>query len=98
MSNVPLNKKVATKIIKAHGITAIKYHKTDVVTIYHEHDDKTKLQSGGYRTATTKRRMNEVSREYNLGFHVFQKKGKWFVKLFDDRTVDFFDNMIIPTN
>lgn len=98
MSRTPLKKKLATKIIETHGVTTIKFYATDIVAIFHQHNNKTRLNSGGYRTATTKRRMNEVSKEYNLGFHVSQKSKKWFVRLFDGRTVEYFENMIIPTN
>lgn len=51
------------------------------------------LSSGGYRTATTKRRMNEVSEHYGLRFRVFQTDHKWYVTLPSGRTYGFVDGM-----
>ena len=58
------------------------------------------LNSGGYRTATTKRRMNEVSKEDDLGFKVYQKNGDWYVDItqkprgkWQSDTLDFIDGI-----
>lgn len=52
------------------------YHSTEVVrataTIV-------TLDSGGYRTHTTKTRMNQAANQYGLGYQVFQKDFEWFV-------------------
>ena len=37
------------------------------------------LNTGGWFTYTTKRKMNEVSNNFGLGFSIFQKKGEWIV-------------------
>lgn len=37
------------------------------------------LNTGGYRTVTTKRRMNEISKEAGLGFSVYAIRGSWYV-------------------
>jgi hypothetical protein len=61
---------------KESGFYRVKYHETNVVSF----DDKTIiLDNGGHRTATTKTRMNQTSNEFDLGFHVYQEKGEWFV-------------------
>lgn len=57
--------------------THVRYHNTDVVSFSPK---QIKLNTGGWKTATTKTRMNQTSNQYNLGFTVFQKKGNWFVK------------------
>ncbi len=44
------------------------------------------LRTGGYRTNTTKTRMNQAASHYRLPFAVWQKKGVWFV--------DFRGNMV----
>jgi len=64
--------------IKHEGeATAIRYHYTDVVTF----DNNTiTLNHGGWTSVTTKKRMNQVSIEYGLGFRVYQKNFNWFVK------------------
>jgi len=65
-------------------------YETDIVTVG---KDTIILNSGGYRTVTTKRRMNEISEELGLGFSVSSIKGKWMVfnkgywYIFSDRMV-----------
>lgn len=39
------------------------------------------LNAGGYRTATTKRRINQVATAYGLPFRVYQTRGIWFVRV-----------------
>ena len=46
------------------------------------------LNTGGYFTATTKTRMNQASRQFNLGFLVFQEDFKWYVDV-DGHTLEF---------
>ena len=55
------------------------------------------LFDGGWRTATTKSRLNVILKEHGNGDYVFQKKGEWFVTFSDYRnnsvTVPFFSGM-----
>ena len=37
------------------------------------------LDSGGWRTVPTKKRINEVAQELGLDFCVFQRKGEWWI-------------------
>lgn len=37
------------------------------------------LNSGGWQTVTTKRRLNEAAKAFGLGFAVWQKDFEWFV-------------------
>lgn len=68
----------------------VTYRNTDIVT----HTPKTvTLRSGGYETVTTKRKMNQASIQFDLGYGVFQKDFKWFVDLPNGKTVDFVDGM-----
>lgn len=67
------------------GKTRVTYHQTDVVTF---DDDTIELDSGGYKTLTTKTRMNQASNEYDLGYVVYQQKGKWYVD-YDGETIPF---------
>ena len=68
--------KVATKIRKDSDGTHVRYHYTDVVTV---EKDKIVLRHNGWATVTTKRRMNQVSELYGLGFYVSQKDFDWYV-------------------
>ena len=71
------------------GLTAVRYHYTDVVKWDR---DVIILDSGGWQTVTTKRRMNQVSDAHNLGFRVYQRDFEWFVD-FKEKTLPFYDGM-----
>ena len=61
------------------------YHGTAVV----EWDpEKIVLETGGYRTATTKERMNQAADVYGLGFRVYAKNREWFAD-FRGETIPF---------
>lgn len=78
--------KTATDIRTEDGQTVVRYHRTDVVRF----DQRTvTLNCGGWRTATTKTRMNQAARQFGLGYHVWQKSWSWYVDLPDGRTVPF---------
>lgn len=66
---------------------AIKYHGTLVVI--HAADGRTELNSGGYKTVTTKRRMNEHTNSF-----VFQKSFTWYVQT-NGIVREFHDHMMI---
>lgn len=87
MSN-PFKGKTATKVLDLSdkdGLrTAVRYHDTNVVEFT---QDTITLNSGGWQTVTTKRRMNEVSAQYGLGFHVSQENFKWWVDIEDPNGV-----------
>lgn len=68
---------VATSIVGRAGKTEVVYHGTPVVTF---DDMRIKLDTGGWRTATTKTRMNQTANQFGLGFHVSQEDHKWSVR------------------
>ena len=79
--------KTHTTIPTENGVTRIVYHSTAVVSF----DDKLIfLRTGGWRTATTKTRMNQASNQFGLGYYVYQRKGSWYVD-FRGTTFNFFD-------
>ena len=84
-----------TKVVKADAMTLVRYWGTDVVKI-NESKHTIQLNSGGYHTPTTKRRMNQASNQFHLGFTVFSKKGQWWV-LKGLTKYPFKDNMFIIT-
>lgn len=55
----------------------VRYHDTDVVTAHT--DGRITLRTGGWKTATTKTRMNQAANEFGLEYSVWQKAGQWFV-------------------
>jgi hypothetical protein len=40
------------------------------------------LNSGGWQTVTTKRKMVQAANQFGLGYSVYQHKGEWFVCVF----------------
>ena len=86
--------KVSTTIAPAFdgsGSTAVTYHSTAVVTF---NRDIIRLNSGGYRTVTTKRRMNEVAQAFSLGYRVWQTNHEWYV-YWQGNKYTFYDGMIL---
>lgn len=59
----------------------VTYHDTDVVIA--SGSDLTGydviLNTGGWKTATTKTRMNQFSNEYGLPFNVYQRDYTWYI-------------------
>jgi hypothetical protein len=74
------------------GVTRVVYHSTSVVEI--APDGSVTLDSGGWRTPTTKTRMNQAANQFSLGFQVYARDGEWFV-LFSGHNLPFFDGMTL---
>lgn len=77
-----------TTIETRDGWTRMVYHGTCVAekreTRYLDPRDPragtfVRLNTGGYFTKTTKKRMNQFAEMFNLGFRVVQDKGNWYV-------------------
>jgi len=74
------------------GSVAIELHGTKVVIIHP--DDSVTLNSGGYRTSTTKKRINKYS-----PMKVYQKNYTWYLDNgteFEDGIIVTQDYMVIP--
>jgi hypothetical protein len=56
--------------------TTVTLHQTDIVVFTAE---TITLNTGGWPTATTRNRMNQVASEYHLGYRVYQVRGQMFV-------------------
>jgi hypothetical protein len=83
------------------GSVSVRYHSTDVVMVTAR--GVVTLNTGGWRTVTTKTRMNQAANQFGLGFMVSQKDRVWTVRVlgrdgdwskarvvkFDDYTVTF---------
>ena len=81
----------ATKIYSDNEHTCIKYHHTNVVKF---NEREIILNSNGYRTLTTKTRMNQASNQYNLGYNVYQQDFEWFIS-YRGLILPFEDNIIL---
>lgn len=66
-----------TQVLTDADKTRVIYYETPVVTF---DESKIVLNTGGWWTPTTQVRMNQASREFGLGFRVFQKARDWFVE------------------
>jgi len=77
--------------IQTDGSVAIELHGTNVVVIYP--DDSVMLNSGGWRTSTTKDRINKYS-----PVRVYQKNYEWFLSdgpPFEDRMIVTPDGVVV---
>lgn len=59
------------------GVTRVKYRDTNIVNF---HNKGFYLSTDGHKTATTKKKMNQASVDFDLGFKVYQRKNEWFVE------------------
>jgi len=95
MPNVELPKSISkrnTSGVRQSGRLDITLYNTKIVSF---NTDTVTLNSGGYKTSTTRRRMNEVSQEYNLGYRVYQVNNTWYVDTKNNKSVPFRDGMKI---
>ena len=83
-ANIPINNEQSRLIVT--------FHNTAVVQVVN--DRYVILNSGGWLTPTTKRRMNQASDVYRLNYLVYQKGWVWYVQT-PEVTAEFVDNIII---
>lgn len=77
------------KFTAPNGDTVIRLHQTDVVRITPK--GKTILNSGGWRTSTTKDRMG-----YAPGVRLWAKQGSWYVGNGEGPAVPYYDGITLP--
>lgn len=80
-----------TRVLNDEIGTRVFFHDTPVVSF---NDRSILLNTGGWRTRSTKVRMNQASQEFALGFRVFQKKNDWFVG-YRNNTFSFVSDELI---
>jgi len=78
------------KLRTPKGAQQFIYRCTAVVTV--QPDGSIVLDSGRWKTATTKRAMNQASSEAGLGFRVYAKAREWFVS-YKGAELEFVDGM-----
>ena len=78
-----------TRITQDETGLAVVYHQTCIVRYYTGEPlaigmayrlPTVVLRTGGYKTVTTKRKMNQAAIEFNLPFQVWQHKHQWWVR------------------
>jgi hypothetical protein len=82
-----------TTFCRTLGCLIVTYHSTAVVTV--DAGGMVRLDNGGWQTASTKTRMNQAAAQFNLGFNVAQKGGKWSVRTPAGDVVPFLDGKAV---
>ena len=67
-------------------------------TIYEVTEESYIFNTDGFKTVTTKRRMNQISEDFNLGFEIYQKNYCWFVYDSITNKTYKFGNLYINTS
>lgn len=83
-----------TKVFADAGMMVVRLHSTDVVKF---DADSIVLNTGGYNTVTTRRRMNEASKQFALGYKVFSKDFSIHVT-YGENTFPFDSKIILYRN
>ena len=83
-----------TLVQTTNGTTTVRLHHTTVVSF---DQDRVTLNSGGWRTVTTKARMNQAANQFALPYRVWQKDFSWFITI-GDKVYTFHDYMSINRN
>jgi hypothetical protein len=79
-----------TTVVENGDDLAVTYVSTAIVK---RNGNTITLDSGGWETVTTKRKMNQAARQFALGFSVYQKRGKWYAVTPKGETVPFYDGL-----
>lgn len=82
----------ATNFVQQGNCVDVTYHATLIVRASEKFIT---LNSGGWKTVTTKRKMQQASNQFNLGYGVYQKAGQWYVE-YQGVHVKFFDGITFP--
>ena len=85
-------KSYKTVIFKEENKRKVVFHETVVVS-HDLQNGEIKINSGGWRTSTTKSRINAYFKEYVKGFiRLYQSKWEWFIED-NDNVYPFKDGM-----
>ena len=83
-----------TTVARDNNVLMVTYHNTVVVKVV---DNRyVTLNTGGWYTTTTKRRMNQASLQYSLGYVVYQADFVWYVSI-GDEIEPYYDGITIDT-
>lgn len=64
------------RIVYKDGRVAIRFHQTDIIS---EQDGLVTLNSGGYKTVTTKDRISEYLLWFGVPFYISQRNHQWYI-------------------
>jgi hypothetical protein len=90
-----------TKVAQDGNTTVVTYHTTQIVTVVHDGSNESTvvLDSDGWRSSTTKTRMNQTAIQFGLDYRVYQRNSRWFVDVGRPSTasIPFVDGMKFHT-
>ena len=87
-----LKKQANIKVSRTEQTIYVDLHKT---TVFIYDNDMIQLNSGGWKTPTTKVAINRALSQLNINYAIVQKKGQWFVSCPDNTLIEFTDGMSI---
>lgn len=80
--------RVATTVRQDADCISVVYHSTEVF-YYNKINDSITLNTGGWNTPTTKRRINQALFHFGFrGYYVFQKNYQWYLST-PDKDIPF---------
>lgn len=95
---VRLSRKKRTRVFRTYTDSEVRGDRIHVQlwhTVVVEFDNvEIRLNTGGWKTVTTKNRMNQTAHEYHLGYKVYQQNFEWFV-LYKNITYRFTCDVIV---
>lgn len=77
-----------TSVAAEDGITRVTYHQTVVVEFGEKYII---LRTGGWKTVTTKARMNQASHQFGLGYSISQSNFIWYLD-FKGKSMEFSES------
>ena len=81
-----------TEVVNIRGNAFVYLHGNHIATVF---ADSIQLFDGGWRSNTTKSRLNALCYEFAYGCGVFQKQFEWFISS-RAGTVDFDSGVTLP--
>lgn len=82
-----------TTVVDNDDHLIVTYHMTPIVTVDKRNGFIT-LRSGGWETVTTKRKLNQASHQFGLGYSVSQRNFVWYLTLPSGVEVEFEDGVV----
>ncbi len=75
MANIPLKRKLNTKVVEIGEIKTVQLYDTIILTVK---ENTVVFNTGGFNTVTTRRRINQACKEFGLDWSVYQRKGRLY--------------------
>ena len=85
-----------TTIKKDNYFVYVKYHNTVIFTL-NKAKNIVKLNTDGWNTPTTKRRINQCFDQYGIDAHLYQKDFTWYLINSKGDKIEYFDNVQFKT-